>query len=78
MDNIEIGSEIDPVKEMEHLKEMYKHYKILYRKLILLCACCFNEAIVVKRKRDEYKHEIQKVIDSDPVARSLDSRCQNL
>ena len=31
MDNIEI----DPVKEMEHLKVMYKHYKILYRKLIL-------------------------------------------
>ena len=69
MDNIEIDPEIDPVKEMEHLKAMYKHYKILYRKLILLCACCFNEAIVVKRKRDEYKHEIQKVIDS---------RCQNL
>ena len=63
MDNIEIDSEIDPVKAM------YKHYKILYRKLILLCACCFNEAIVVKRKRDEYKHKIQKVIDL---------QCQNL
>ena len=39
---MEIDPEIDPVKEMEHLKAMYKHYKILYRKLILLCACCFN------------------------------------
>ena len=55
MDNIEI----DPVKEMERLEAMYKHYKILYRKLILLC--CSNERKVAKRKRDEYKHKIQKV-----------------
>ena len=55
MDNIEI----DPVKEMERLEAMYKHYKNLYRKLILLC--CYNERKVAKRKRDEYKHKIQKV-----------------
>ena len=55
MDNIEI----DPVKEMERLEAMYKHYKNLYRKLILLC--CSNERKVAKRKRDEYKHKIQKV-----------------
>ena len=55
MDNIEI----DPVKETEHLEAMYKHYKNLYRKLILLC--CSNQRKVAKRKRDEYKHKIQKV-----------------
>ena len=55
MDNIEI----DPVKEMEHLEAMYEHYKILYRKLILLC--CSNGRKVAKRKSDEYKHKIQKV-----------------
>ena len=33
MDNIEI----DPVKEMQHLKAMYIHYKILYRKFMFLC-----------------------------------------
>ena len=33
MENIEI----DPIKEMKHLEAMYKHYKILYRKFILLC-----------------------------------------
>ena len=55
MDNIEI----DPVQEMERLEAMYKHYKILYRKLILLC--CSNERKVAKRKRDEYNHKIQKV-----------------
>ena len=37
MDNIEIY----PVQEMERLEAMYKHYKNLYRKLILLC--CSNE-----------------------------------
>ena len=63
MDNIEI----DPVKEMQHLEAMYKHYKILYRKLILLC--CSDQRKVVKEKRDEYKAKIQKVIDT---------RCQNV
>ena len=67
MDNIEINSVIDPVKEMQHLEAMYKHYKILYRKLILLC--CSDQRKVAKEKRDEYKEKIQKVIDS---------RCQNV
>ena len=44
MENIEI----DPVKEMQHLESMYKHYKILYRKLILLC--CSEERKHVRRK----------------------------
>ena len=55
MDNIEI----DPVKEMEHLEAMYKHYKNLYRKLILLC--CSNGREVAKRKRDEYKHKLKQM-----------------
>ena len=61
MDNIEINSVIDPVKEMQHLEAMYKHYKILYRKLTLLC--CSNQRKVAKAKRDEYKEKIQRVID---------------
>ena len=60
MDNIEI----DPVKEIERLEAMYKHYKNLYRKLILLC--CSNERKVAKRKRDEYKLELREL------------RCQNV
>ena len=63
MDNIEI----DHVKEMKHLEAMYKHYKILYDKLILLS--CSNQRKVAKRKRDEYKQKIQRVIDL---------RCQNV
>ena len=62
MENIEI----DPVKEMQHLEAMYKHYKILYRKLILIC--CSEERKHVK-KRDEYKQKIQRVIDE---------RCKNV
>ena len=54
MENIEI----DPVREMQHLKAMYIHYKKLYRKLILLC--CSEERKVVKKKRDEYKEKIHK------------------
>ena len=57
MENIEI----DPVKEMQHLESMYNHYKILYRKLILLC--CSEERKIVKKKRDEYKAKIDKVIE---------------
>ena len=61
MNNIEINSVIDPVKEMQHLEAMYKHYKILHHKLIFLC--CSNNRKIVKAKRDEYKEKIQKVID---------------
>ena len=51
--------EIDIANEVERLEAMYKHYKILHRKLMLLC--CSNQRKVVKRKRDEYKHKIQNV-----------------
>ena len=57
MDNIEI----DPVKEMIHLQAMYKHYKVLYRKLILIC--CSEERKIVKKKRDEYKAKIDQIIE---------------
>ena len=63
MENIEI----DPVKEMQHLESMYKHYKILYRKLILLC--CSDQRKIAKAKRDEYKQKIQRVIEE---------RCKNV
>ena len=63
MENIEI----DPVREMQHLEAMYKHYKILYRKFMLLC--CSPERKVVKAKRDEYKQKIQRVIEE---------RCKNV
>ena len=57
MENIEI----DPVKEMQHLQAMYMYYKILYRKFLFLC--CSEERKIVKKKRDEYKAKIDKVIE---------------
>ena len=53
--------EIDPVREMQHLQAMYMHYKILYRKIMFLC--CSEERKIVKKKRDEYKARIDKVIE---------------
>ena len=43
---------IDPVREMQHLQAMYRHYKKLYRNFMFLC--CSEERKVVKAKRDEY------------------------
>ena len=63
MENIEI----DPVREMQHLEAMYNHYKILYRKFLFLC--CSEERKIVKKKRDEYKQKIQRVIEE---------RCKNV
>ena len=60
MDNIEIANEI------ARLEAMYKHYKILYRKLMLLCACCSNEIKVANRNRDKYKLKLREMIDSRP------------
>ena len=55
MDNIEIANEI------ARLEAMYKHYKILYRKLMLLCAFCSNEIKVVKRNRDQCKLKLKQM-----------------
>ena len=52
--------EIDPVKEIQHLEAMYKHYKILYRKLWFLC--CSNERKVAKHNRDEYRLKFQQAV----------------
>ena len=68
MEEIELQEiEIDPVAEMQHLQYMYKYYKNLYRQLILIC--CSEERKHVKKKRDEYKAKIEKVIEL---------RCQNV
>ena len=61
MDNIEISQpeEIDIENEIAHFKAMYKRYKILYRKLMLLC--CSNERKVVKHNRDHFKLKLKQM-----------------
>ena len=51
--------EIDIANEIERLEAMYKHYKILYRKLMLFC--CPNEKKVAKHNRDEYKLKLKQM-----------------
>ena len=63
MDNIEI----DPVLEVQYLKSMYRHYRNLYRQIFLLC--CSSEKEYVKKKRDDYKAELEKCIGK---------RCENV
>ena len=48
---------IDIANEIARLEAMYKHYKILHRKLMLLC--CSNERKVAKHNRDQYKLELE-------------------
>ena len=61
MDNIEISQpeEIDIANEIARLEAMYKHYKILCRKLMLLC--CSNERKVVKHNRDHFKLKLKQM-----------------
>ena len=53
MDNIEITNEI------ARLEAMYKHYKILYLKLMLLC--CSNERNVAKHNRDHFELKLKQM-----------------
>ena len=55
--------EIDIANEIERLEAIYKHYKILYRKLMLLC--CSNERKVAKHNRDHFKHKLKQMMILD-------------
>ena len=49
--------EIDIANEIERLEAMYKHYKILYRKLL----CCSNERKVAKHNRDHFELKLKQM-----------------
>ena len=51
--------EIDIANEVERLEAMYKHYKILYRKLMLLC--CSYERKVAKHNRDHFELKLKQM-----------------
>ena len=50
---------IDIANEIERLEAIYKHYKILYRKLML--SCCSNERKVAKHNRDHFKFKLKQM-----------------
>ena len=49
---------IDIANEIARLEAMYKHYKILYRKLML---CCSNERKVAKHNRDHFELKLKQM-----------------
>ena len=61
MDN----TEIDFAKETARFEAMYKHYKIVYRKLTLLF--CPNERKVANYNRDYYKEKNKETMGSETL-----------
>ena len=59
MTEISQPEEIDMANEIERLETMYKHYKILYRKLMLLC--CSNERKVATHNRDHFELKLKQM-----------------
>ena len=53
MEEIEIDNEI------RRIEAMYKHYKLLYRKLAFLC--CSGEAKRVRNLRNSLKRDLNKL-----------------
>ena len=51
--------EIDIANEIARLEAMYKNYKILCCKFLLLC--CANERKVAKHNRDQYKLTLKQM-----------------
>ena len=51
--------EIDIGNEIARLEAMYKHYKILCRKLMLFC--CSNERKVAKHNKDHFELKLKQV-----------------
>ena len=46
-------------KEIRRIEAMYKHYKLLYRKLAFLC--CSGEAKRVRNLRNSLKRDLNKL-----------------
>ena len=46
-------------KEIRRIEAMYKHYKLLYRKLAILC--CSGEAKRVRNMRNSLKRDLNKL-----------------
>ena len=51
--------EIDIDNEIRKIEELYKHYKLLYRKIALLC--CSEETKIVKERRDSLKRFLKEI-----------------
>ena len=51
--------QIDVEKEIRRIEAMYKHYKLLYRKIAFLC--CSGETKRVRNLRNSLKKDFKKM-----------------
>ena len=51
--------QIDVEKEIRRIEAMYKHYKLLYRKIAFLC--CSGETKRVRNLRNSLKKDFKKI-----------------
>ena len=51
--------QIDIEKEIQRIEAMYKHYKLLYRKIVFLC--CSGETKRVRNLRNSLKKDLKKM-----------------
>ena len=51
--------QIDIEKEIQRIEAMYKHYKLLYRKIAFLC--CSGETKRVRNLRNSLKKDLKKM-----------------
>ena len=51
--------QIDVEKEIRRIEAMYKHYKLLYRKIAFLC--CSGETKRVRNLRNSLKKDLNKL-----------------
>ena len=52
--------DLEIAQEIRRLKELYKHYKGLYRRVRFLC--CSEQKETVKHNRDYYKEKYEEMI----------------
>ena len=55
----EFKIDLEIAQEIRRLEELYKHYKVLYRRVRLLC--CSEGRETVKRNRDHYKEKLKEM-----------------
>ena len=59
MEQIDNDNGIDVEKEIRRIQAMYKHYKLLYRKIAFLC--CSGETKRVRNLRNSLKRDLKKM-----------------
>ena len=60
MEEKEFKIDLEIAQEIRRLKELYQHYKVLYRRVRFLC--CSEQKETVKHNRDHYKVKLKEMV----------------